>query len=529
MTRLARLSRLAWLAILASALPAVAATTAVAQPAPDDRAPASDTAIRPAVPAWGAEPRNAAPTAAMALATQGVPGWFRIGVPTGWQLQADRASGRIEVSAADGRSVRLWLVLVPRAIGAAEAASLFAGAAAQFAPRARWPQPAAVANGTRITLSAQARDGDIAHAAGLSVLPADRVSIALFAMASAPNAYFERSRDLFAAVMESFVPLPGNAGGSAAGNVAYVRWSDPIEGAFALDVPKGWTVQGGTTRKSAVDVRQVVHLTNPEQSVLIQAGDAEIPPFTEPWGFLREGQYNGPSLVLRFQGGVEFARSYLGWRVQPAMRDVAIDVARPLPQLRDLLQSIYNASPAIGIDRRVDVGELLFHGIWNGRKAKGYLFAATTRVAQQGGGAMWFAGGLGSLLGFIAAEDQVATVAAIIERMRNSYEVNPQWFGANARIVDAVSRITTETNRYISDVITRSYASTQAAYASIFDRYSHYQRDVVDLTDPQSRTSYQVQAGSNYYWIDDRGDVVGTNAHFNPDPLWFREMLTLKP
>jgi len=49
---------------------------------------------------------------------------------------------------------------------------------------------------------------------------------------------------------------------------------------------------------------------------------------------------------------------------------------------------------------------------------------------------------------------------------------------------------------------------------------------VVDVGDPQTQQRYQVQGGSNYYWIDDRGSIVGTNTQFNPDPLWFREMLT---
>jgi hypothetical protein len=38
-----------------------------------------------------------------------------------------------------------------------------------------------------------------------------------------------------------------------------------------------------------------------------------------------------------------------------------------------------------------------------------------------------------------------------------------------------------------------------------------------------------VQVGSNYYWMGARGFVLGTREHFNPDPLWFRDILTIKP
>jgi hypothetical protein len=483
------------------------------------------------LPTWGSTggvPQSAAAKPAIQLSMQGTPGWFRIGVPAGWQLQADRASGRISVASPDRREVAMWLLLVPRAIEARAAASLLAGVVAQVAPGARWSQPVIRQNGARTTVAAQARDGQVTRVAGMSVIPSDKVALVLFTMAAAPSAGFEQSRDLFAAVMESYVPLPGNAGGPGGEALATQRWSDPIERAFSLDVPRGWKVQGGTVRKAAVDVRQVVQAVNPDQSILIQAGDAEIPPFVEPWGFLHEGQYNGPALVMRYLPGAELGRAYLGWRVQPAMRDLTIDAARPLPQLQQLLQSIQNAYATPGIQKRIDVGEILFHGTWNGRKSKGYLFAATTRVAQQGGGAMWFSGDLGSLLGFIAADDQIPTTIAALERMRTSFEINPQWFSANARTVDAVSRITAETNKYVSDIITKSYASTQATYASVFDRYAHYQRDVADIVDPQTQQAYQVQTGSNYYWIDDRGNIVGTDTHFNPDPLWFREMLLVK-
>ena len=132
-------------------------------------------------------------------------------------------------------------------------------------------------------------------------------------------------------------------------------------------------------------------------------------------------------------------------------------------------------------------------------------------------------------LGFIAAEDQLATAVEVVKRMQQSFTVNPQWYASQHATIEAVRRITAETNKYISNIITQSYASRQATYDSIFDRYAHYQRDVVTLSDPQIPQNYQVQAGSNYYWIDDRGMIIGTNTQFNPDPLWFREMLIVKP
>ena len=504
---------------------------AAAQPAAvDPAAPAvNPPSVQMMLPAWGS-PSLAATAVAAPLTTREEPGWFRVGVPAGWQLLADRASGRVVLSNPDRRGLHLWMLLVPRAVSGQDSGRLFSLLAGQVAPQAQWPQPTIKSLGERTTVAAQTRDGEFTRAAGLSLIQADKVTVALFAMASAPTATYAQSRDTFAAMLESFAPLPGQApGGAAAPGLAFQRWTDPVENAFWVDVPRGWKVQGGTARKSAVDVRQVIQVISPDQSVLIQSGDAEVPPFVEPWGFLREGQYNGPALVMRYQPGANFGRMYLGWRVQPAMRDLVIEVARPVPQLQQLRQSILNAYAVPGVERRVDIGEILFRGTWNGKKARGYLFVATNRTASQStGGAMWYAGDLSNQFGFIAPEDQVDTAIEVVKRMQQSYGVNPQWFDAQHNTIEAVRKITEETNRYISNVITQSYASRQATYDSIFDRYSKYQRDVVDLADPQTRQNYQVQAGSNYYWIDDRGLIVGTNTQFNPDPLWFREMLTLE-
>lgn len=470
------------------------------------------------------------PGASIRLTPREEPGWFRIGVPDGWQLIADRASGRIALTAQDQRGLLLWMLLVPRTLQPQEAASLAASVSAKIAPRAQWTKPAVAARGERITVTAGGLDGDFTHAAGLSVVNADRVAVVLYTLAWAPKAAFAANRDLFAAVLESFAPAGSQApGGPATAGLEFQRFTDPAEGAFWLDVPKGWTARGGVARKSAVDVRSVIQVVNPEQSILIQAGDTDIPPFLEPWGMLREGQYNGPMLVRRYVPGADFARDYVLWRLKPAIPDLAIEAARPIPKLQAMVQAVYDAYAFPGIERRVDIGEALFRGTWNGRVSRGHVYAATTRIAVQGGTATWFTGDIASLGGFVAAEDQVETAVAVANRMRESFEINPQWFSTQQRTTAEVSRITSETHRYISNLISETYASRQRSYDRIFERYSRYQRGVEPMIDPVTQQRYEVQTGSNYYWIDPRGVIVGTNTHFNPDPNWFREMLRAAP
>jgi hypothetical protein len=215
--------------------------------------------------------------------------------------------------------------------------------------------------------------------------------------------------------------------------------------------------------------------------------------------------------------------------VRPAAGDLSIEAARPLPELTQRLQDIQNAYATDGTRRHVDAVEFLFRGTWNKKAASGYLFAATTRIVQRGGNAIWFAGDLGSLQGFIAAEDRIPTAVAVMDRMRTSFEINPQWYRDNTRAIEATLRMAGDANRHASAAISRSFANTQPPYTSIYERFAYYKHDVVPFRYPQTERIYPAQAGPNYYWIADRGLIVGTTTSFNPDPLWFRDVLAVKP
>jgi hypothetical protein len=496
-----------------------------AQPAPRaNSAPPVETPA--AVPPWGA-PQRLSPASTVQLSIRGVPGWFRIGVPAGWQLNADRVSGRIGVSSPNGRGLRIWLMLIPRAVRPEEAAWFLENIHLQIAPKVKWPPAVVRSNGPLMTAATHAREGEDTRATGLTLVSAGNVTVAFYAMAAAPTKIFRESREVLAAVLESFTPLPGFVNGEPGlEGISFSRWTDPRERAFSLDVPRGWPTHGGTVRGSAIDVRQSIRTASPDGSLLIELGDGDIPPFVEPGGAVSEGR--APALVMPYQSGAAFGRSYLGWRTKSTMNKLAIDAARPLPDLQQHLQAIQQAYAVGSLQRNIDPGELLFRGIFNGKPAKGYLFAATNRISLPGGRAMWVVGDFGTLQGFVAHEDRMATAVAVMNRMRTSFEVNPQWFRDNARTVEAMSRMATLAGRHVAAAIAQSYPNT-ATQSSIPDRYAHYRRDVAAFTDPRTKKSEPVQIGANYYWMGERGVIAGTGTYFIPDPLWFRKMLAIEP
>jgi hypothetical protein len=453
-----------------------------------------------------------------------VPGWFRIGVPAGWQLAADRTSGRVQVNGPEGRNVRVWPVFMPRPLDNAGAASLLRALNAQIAPKAPWPPAVVEQTGTRIVAATSVRDGDITRATGLTVLSVSGVTLALHVVANAPSRIFRQNRDLFAAVMESFVPLPGYvAGDPDLEQITFERWTDPIERAFSLDAPKGWTVQGGTVRKAAIDVRQTVQLASPDRSILIVAGDPDIPLFVEPSA--EQGEREGVT-AMQFQRGDDFGRSYLAARARSLMPDFVIDSARPLPELQNRLQATFDSFASAELDRRFAPGELLFHGSLAGHPAKGYLYAATSRIRVPGRDVLWSIGDLGSLRGFIATDERIPTAVAVIGRLWTSFESNPQWFRDNLRAIGAISQVTAQTGRHVAGAIETSFGSRRATALA---RYARHKVDVVSIRDPQSETDHMVQVGSNYYWLDEHGALVGSGAAGDADPFWIRDILRATP
>jgi len=479
-----------------------------------------------ALPAWDAargESRKA-PPGSIQLSIRGVPGWFRIGVPAGWQLAADRISGRVQLNGSEGRRVRVWPVFLPRPFDKADAASLLRALNAQIPPKAQWTPAVVEQVGARMVAAAYARDGDVTRATGLTLFSADGVTVALHVLAVAPSRTFQQSRDLFAAVMESFVPLPGYvAGDPDLEQITFERWTDPNERAFSLDAPKGWTVHGGTIRKAAIDVRQTVQLASPDRSILIVAGDPEIPLFVEPSA--EQGEREGLT-TMQFQRGEDFGRSYLAARARSVMPDLAIDSARPLPQLQNRLQATFDSFASPELERRIAPGELLFHGSLAGRPAKGYLYAATSQIRVPGRDALWSIGDLGSLRGFIATNERIPTAVAVIGRLWTSFETNPQWFRDNLRAIGAISQVTAQTGQHVTSAIETSFGARRAAALA---RYARYKVDVVPIRDPESETDHIVQVGSNYFWLDERGALIGSGAAGDADPLWIRDILRATP
>ncbi len=154
----------------------------------------------------------------------------------------------------------------------------------------------------------------------------------------------------------------------------------------------------------------------------------------------------------------------------------------------------------------------------------GYAFAGIlhTRVAGMPGG-LWH---VDYLTGYRAPREQAPLAQEVLRHMLATFRINPQWAAMQSRVSANTSRIVSEAHNEISNIISSTYWNRQGVMDEISRRRSNATLGVVDVIDAATGEQFQVESSSNYYWIDHRGTIVGTETHTVPS-IDFREMLQL--
>ena len=302
------------------------------------------------------------------------PGWsvhqdpsgFAIEVPDGWGARADGASGRAVVIGPLGEQVVIWPVFAAGARGL-PAPVVLQQLAAEVFPKASWGAPWASGPGSAAQYG---RDGERSLAAGFAAVVSPRGVAGTFYCVAAPPESFGRDNETFTRILQSFKAAGPEAGGQGQAPPArrYVRWSDPSENAFSVEVPADWRTEGGLLRLAPVDTRTAFSVTSPDGAVRIVAGDSRIPNFGVPnqtlafTGF-NEGSWYSPGygvnmMIRRFVPGTAFAAEYVQSQVAQACGGLRIDGSRDRPDAVAAIDRISQQYGAYGVSVRTTAGEV---------------------------------------------------------------------------------------------------------------------------------------------------------------------------
>ncbi len=450
------------------------------------------------------------------------PQYYSVESPPGWTASPDRQKGWVHLIGTQGEDVLIWPVFIPGSVDTRFAPLIHRRLAAASPYNAQWETPQPVAPNA---LRARGASANTVATSVFTWVSSPKGLAGFFYVVAAREPDYRQKQNDFARILQSFRIIGAEApSAAAAGAVQYVRFSDPKEGAFTLDVPAGWKTDGGLFRFNALDYRLAVETVSPDGQMRIMVGDAAIPPFTDPTGnaYLSrfpEGSVYAPygfaSQVRRFTPGAVFCRDYVLSRVSQLCPNPQITEVK---DRSDLIPQAVAASPDLAQMPRVSIGEASFRCGGEAQIKGGFCQALTS-----GSLISWKVRGIE---GYLASPEQAVTADSIMTHMGKSLQFSPQWTMMQLRNEGATSQIVSETANRIADMAANSQRARDAVDDEIARRRSNATLGIVDLADPETGRRISVESGSNYYWVDPRGVIVGTNTDALPN-VDFRALVQL--
>jgi hypothetical protein len=250
-------------------------------------------------------------------------------------------------------------------------------------------------------------------------------------------------------------------GSGLAQNLRFQRWADPQEGAFSLEVPAGWQVQGGTTRPyGGTGVVTQVTIASPDGSVRVQFGDYNLPTtFIEPnptlasLGYGEGSRPSTSSMVLRYMSGSNFSGFYvaqsLGQRCNRLAWTRKGDYPDHVRQQNQLLSQT-GLQPFSGYS----AGDINFRCQAGGKTLVGYQYAETYATTYQGTATAW---ALRQTYGYVATPEKAALADAVLSRAISTNQVNPQWFRGEYGHQEGLLRMQARYYTYTADLMQRMH------------------------------------------------------------------------
>jgi hypothetical protein len=304
--------------------------------------------------------------------------------------------------------------------------------------------------------------------------------------------------------------------------IEWIQFQDPFEKAFAVDVPKGWTVKGGLFRLGYSDQRPMVDLASPDGSIDIRLGDVSIPTYTVPQQFHeREGEVydlgaQAQMVVERYRSGPEFAVLYAQARFAKLCRNPQSDAQDSDFKAGDYLPLDATATQSSG-------GQTAFRCDTAGGARVAYAYTKTALS-----GKIWQAP---TVISFLAAPAQVAAARDIITHAVQSFRVSPEWLEYQKRM-DAegleyqrvrqqgrMMQLQAQVQQFAAKMQAMqnqvsAFERRQNAQAAQVESFSNVLNGITPTTDPLTGENRQVWTGpKSNYWVNGLGQVVNsTNA-----------------
>jgi hypothetical protein len=293
-----------------------------------------------------------------------------------------------------------------------------------------------------------------------------------------------------------------------------VSWKDPKEGAFTIDVPKGWNIDGGVVRPY-IDAALKIVATNGDKG--IQVENPYPPIYTAPnqalalAGFTEGSKYN-PSggisqdmIVMSEKNAEDYIKTVVAENLKLNVDSIKSrdDLVAKIPQL-SYMTTPTAAEATLSGDGKVHKVVVIEQGI------------------SAAGVNLWYVG----LTHYWAPENEISKVEQIATAMDKSFKLDQAWVAKEQVEVAKRSQIISQTQSEISDIISSTFEYRSSSQDKMADKWSDAILGVQDVYDPSTGENYTVPNTSTYYWTDGLNTVVGTDTHDSPGNYWDWQELT---
>lgn len=313
----------------------------------------------------------------------------------------------------------------------------------------------------------------------------------------------------------------------------WVRYTDNAEGAFSMEVPVGWQVEGGMYRFGYFDVRWMMDIRSLDGKVIIRINDPNVPPYVLP------GPHSGPAghpairpgmfqmVVDNFQEAQSYAHSYAKRRftsVCNSLTPTQSDWTPAMPAAWQIDQPVRVTDASLEYNCDTSDGPRIAN-----------VYAVTSIHGHDG---LWM---VDLMMTVLATPDRLQEARSITQHMINSWEETPEWKTYQEQMTQAgLGQMRAAFQQFMQQMAVYHQQRTQAMNQQVagFERRMQQQADqvtsfgniltgVTNLVDPVTGTHFQDFTGpkSNYYV---NGAGVRINSNLDPGN-GFRQMINMGP
>lgn len=301
-----------------------------------------------------------------------------------------------------------------------------------------------------------------------------------------------------------------------AGLIEMTPWKDPNEGAFTIDVPKGWEAEGGLVRPY-IDAGIKIAVKKEDKGIQIENPYPPIyvtPNWALEMGGFKEGSHYNPSgglaqdmIVMKEKTAKEYLQTILPNKLKLSLSKIE---ARP-----DLVSKV----PKMPWTTQTTAAEGRLTG--EGKVHKVIVIEQGMKMAETG---LWAV----ILVHYWAKEDEIGLVEEILERMERSFHLDETWAKREQKEMAKRVGIINQTGSEIADLISATFQYQSAVQDRAMRQWSNAMLGVERVYNPETGQEYEVPSGAEHYWSDGY-HIVGTKVSEPPTYLddW-TELLTVE-